>query len=97
VHVLDLAFALPIAVAAGVGYLRRRGLGELAAPVMLTFFAVTSIPIALTPVVSALRSHDAEWLPVAPVSVIAVLCVAALWQSLKSNGTDLSEGSGGDD
>jgi hypothetical protein len=85
VHVLDLSVALPLAFLTGVAGLRRRSLGVHATPVVLTMFMVMSLPIVLTPVASALRSHPTEWLPVAPVSTIAVLCAAALWQSLKTS------------
>jgi len=86
VHVIDLSLALPVAFLTGLAALRRRALGELATPAVLTMFMVMSLPIALTPVVSAFRSHPAEWIPVVPLSVIAVLCAAGVWQSLKTSG-----------
>ena len=85
VHVLDLSLGLPLAFLTGVAALRRRALGVLATPAVLTLFMVMSLPIVLTPVASAVRSHPTEWLPVAPVSTIAVLFAAALWQSLKAS------------
>jgi hypothetical protein len=86
VHVLDLALALPVAFLTGVASLRRRVLGVLATPAVLTLFMVMSLPIVLTPVASAVRSHPTEWVQVVPISAIAVLCAAALWQSLKASG-----------
>jgi hypothetical protein len=88
VHVLDLSLALPVAFLTGLAALRRRPDGILATPAVLTLFMVMSLPIVLTPVASAFRSHPTEWLPVAPVSTIAVLCAIALWQSLRTPRAD---------
>jgi hypothetical protein len=78
VHVLDLAIALPTAFITGVAVLQSRALGLVAAPAVLAFLIVMSIPIVLTPVASALRSHPAEWGAAPPVLVIGLLCSAAL-------------------
>lgn len=83
VHVLDLAVVLPTAFVTGVAALQGRALGLLATPVMLSFLIVMSIPIALTPLASALRSHPAEWGVVPPVLAIGVVCAAALWHVIR--------------
>jgi len=83
VHVLDLAVALPTVFITGVAVLQRRVLGLLATPAMLAFLVVMSIPIVLTPVASALRSHPAEWGAAPPVLAIGVLCAAALWHVVR--------------
>lgn len=78
VHVLDLALFLPAAFAAGLWLLTGRRSGLLLAPCMLTFFALTSIPIIVTPLVAAARSSDPVWGAVAPVSAVALVSVGAL-------------------
>ena len=83
VHVLDLAIALPTAFITGVAALQRRALGLVAGPAVLAFLIVMSIPIVLTPVASALRSHPAEWGAAPPVLVIGLLCSAALWHLIR--------------
>jgi hypothetical protein len=83
VHVLDLAIALPTAFITGVAVLQRRALGLVATPAVLAFLIVMSIPIVLTPVASALRSHPAEWGAAPPVLAIGVLCAAALWHLVR--------------
>ena len=83
VHVLDLAVALPTVLVTGVAVLQRRALGLLAAPAVLTFLIVMSIPIVLTPLASALRSHPAEWGVAPPVLAIGLLCAAALWHLVR--------------
>lgn len=83
VHVLDLAVALPTVFITGVAVVRRRVLGLLATPAVLAFLIAMSIPIVLTPVASALRSHPAEWGAAPPVLAIGVLCAAALWHVVR--------------
>lgn len=94
VHVLDLALALPVAFFTGIAALRRRTLGVVATPAVLTLFMVMSLPIALTPVASTIRDHHTEWLPVGPISVIAALCAAALWHSLSASRSPSKRGLG---
>lgn len=84
VHVLDLSLALPLAFLTGLAAMRRRPLGVLATPSVLTLFMVMSLPIVLTPVASEIRSHPAEWLPVAPITTVALLCAMALYRSLRT-------------
>lgn len=90
VHVLDLAVALPTAFVTGVAVLQRRAIGLVATPAVLSFLIVMSIPIVLTPVASALRSHPAEWGVAPPVLAIGVLCAAALWHVVRPESPDRS-------
>ncbi|TXL57501.1 hypothetical protein [Aeromicrobium terrae] len=83
VHVLDLAFALPLAFLAGWGMRARRRWAVLLAPVMLSFFVVMSLPIVATPFVAALRGHAVAWGVVLPITSIAILCAIALIQCLR--------------
>ena len=88
VHVLDLSVALPTAFITGVAVLRSQALGLLATPAVLAFLVVMSIPIALTPFASALRSHPAEWGVAPPVLAIGVLCAGALWLVVRQSRRD---------
>lgn len=82
VHVLDLAFFLPAAFAAGWFLRSGRQWALVLAPVMLAFFVLTSVPIIVTPVVAAVRGHDATWGAAGPVTVIAVVSAVALARAL---------------
>lgn len=78
VHVLDLAFFLPAAFVAGFTLHARSRTALTAAPGLLVLISLTCLPIATTPVVSALLSHEASWGAVGPVLVMATLACAAL-------------------
>jgi hypothetical protein len=78
VHVLDLAFFLPSAFVVGFTLHARSRTVLIAAPGLLVLMVLTCLPIATTPVVSALLSHQASWGVVGPVLVIATLACAAL-------------------
>ena len=69
-HVLDLSFFLPAVFITGVLLLRRQALGCAGAPGQLTWVALTCLPIVVTPVVAALRGHEAGWAVLLPVGVI---------------------------
>jgi hypothetical protein len=80
VHILDLAFFLPAAIASGVLLLRRRPLGHTAAPALLVLLILTGIPILLTPVVQAMRGETAAWGVVLPIGTLtAVLLGLLIW------------------
>src|SRR3990170_3083425 len=57
VHILDLAFFLPAAIATGVLLLRGKPLAHTVAPSMIVFLGLTGVPILLTPAVQAMRGH----------------------------------------
>jgi hypothetical protein len=78
VHVLDLAFFLPSAFVVGFTLHARSRTALIAAPGLLVLMVLTCLPIATTPVVSAMLSHEASWGAVGPVLVIATLACAAL-------------------
>lgn len=87
VHVLDLAFFLPATAATGVLLLRGRPLGYATAAGQLTWVALTSLPILVTPLVAAMRGHQPVWAVMVPVGVILAGSVAALLSLLRHNRT----------
>lgn len=78
VHVLDLAFFLPAAVVSGILLLRRHRWGYATAPPLLTWMALTCLPILVTLVVAAARGHDAAWAVTGPIGLMLLTSVAAL-------------------
>jgi hypothetical protein len=83
VHVLDLSFFLPAAAASGVLLLRRHRFGYATAAGQLTWVALTSLPILVTPLVAEVRGHQAAWAVIGPVGVILLGSVAALLRFLR--------------
>jgi len=80
VHILDLAFFLPAAVATGVMVLKQRPLAYTLAPGMIVFLILTGVPILLTPVVQSVRGQAAVWGVVGPIGTLtAVLLVVLVW------------------
>jgi hypothetical protein len=80
VHILDLAFFLPAAVATGVMLLKQRPLAYTLAPGMIVFLILTGVPILLTPVVQSVRGQAAAWGVVGPIGTLtAVLFVVLVW------------------
>lgn len=84
VHILDLGFFLPGAIATGVLLLRREPLGYVLAPALLVFLILTGIPILITPVVQSVRGEAAAWGVVAPIGTLTVLLAALLARLLAS-------------
>ena len=80
VHILDLAFFLPAAVATGVMVLKQRPLAYTLAPGMIVFLILTGVPILLTPVVQSVRGQAAAWGVVGPIGALtAVLLAVLVW------------------
>ena len=80
VHVLDLGFFLPAAIATGVLLLRRTPFAHTLAPAFVVFLVLTGVPILLTPVVQAARGGVAAWGVVAPIgTLVVVLSVLLVW------------------
>ena len=84
VHVLDLAFFLPAVFASGLSLLRRQWLGYATAAGQLTFLALTSLPILVTPVVAQVRGHTPAWSVVGPVGVLFLATVLVLSRFLRA-------------
>jgi hypothetical protein len=84
VHILDLALLLPAALATGLLLRRRRPLGMLLAPPMLTFFVLTGVPILLTPVVQVLRGEAPDWSGAVAIGALVVVMLALLSWLLSS-------------
>lgn len=78
VHVLDLAFFLPAAATSGVLLLRRHPFGYTTAAGQLTWVALTSLPILVTPLVADARGHQPAYAVTGPIGVILFASVAAL-------------------
>jgi hypothetical protein len=74
VHVLDLAFLLPMAVLAGVSLWQRKPFGYASAGGVLTLMGLTGLPIVATVIVSATRDTDATWSLVPPIAALSVVC-----------------------
>ena len=78
VHILDLAFFLPAAIATGVLLLRRRPLGYTVAPALVVFLILTGVPILITPVVQSVRGEAANWGVVGPIGVLTLVLLGLL-------------------
>ncbi len=61
VHVIDLAWFLPLTVACGLSLRRRGPLGFTAAPAVLLTMALIGLPIAITPLIQQARGDDPVW------------------------------------
>jgi hypothetical protein len=84
VHVLDLAFYLPAAFAAGVLLLRNRAFAYVIAPAMLLFLTLTGLPILLTPLVAAGRGDEPGWTVLPPIGAITLTSLALTVRLLSS-------------
>ena len=78
VHILDLAFFLPAAIATGVLLLKRVPLAFTLAPGLIVFLILTGLPILITPVVQAMRGMPPGWGVVAPIGTLTVLLLGVL-------------------
>lgn len=84
VHILDLSFFLPAAVATGVMLLRRKSLGYTFAPPLIVFLILTGVPILITPVVQSVRGETAAWAVMVPIGTLTVLLLGLLIWLLKT-------------
>jgi hypothetical protein len=82
VHVLDLAFFLPAAMAAGILLRRGRAWGHTLAPVVLTAMAGISLGIVLLTVVAAARDQDAALAVAGVIGVLGVVQAVTCWRFL---------------
>jgi hypothetical protein len=78
VHILDLAFFLPAAVATGVMLLRRKALGCTLAPALNVFLILTGVPILITPAVQTARGETASWGVVGPIGILTLVLLGVL-------------------
>ncbi|GAB3159801.1 hypothetical protein [Microbispora hainanensis] len=78
VHVLDLSFFLPAAFITGVLLLRDRPWAYATAPGLLVFFALTGLPIMVTPFVAQARGDEPAWAVLPPILAITIACLAVL-------------------
>ena len=78
VHILDLAFFLPAAIATGVLLLKRKPLAYTLAPALIVFLTLPGVPIRITPVVQAARGETAVWGVVGPIGTLTVALLGLL-------------------
>ncbi len=78
VHILDLGFFLPAAIATGIGLVRNKPLAYSVAPALLVFLILTGIPILITPVVQSARGEAAAWGVWVPIGTLTVVMLALL-------------------
>ncbi|HZJ62461.1 MAG TPA: hypothetical protein VFD36_02995 [Kofleriaceae bacterium] len=86
VHILDLALLLPAMIVVGVALLRRRALGALLAPILLTFAIMMAIAIAGMVAMMYLRGLALDTTPTIIMAIIAVWCSAVLIALLRNLG-----------
>ena len=78
VHILDLAFFLPAAIATGVLLIKRRPLAYTVAPALIVFLILTGVPILITPLVQAARGETANWGVIGPIGVLTLALLGLL-------------------
>ena len=78
VHILDLAFFLPAAIATGVLLLQRRPFAHTIAPALIVFLILTGLPILITPVVQSVRGNAADWGVVGPIGALTLALLGLL-------------------
>jgi hypothetical protein len=87
VHVLDLALFLPAVLASGTLLLRRRPLGYVTAPGVLTFLILTCLPVLVTPLMSMANGRDPAWGALAPLGLVFVAATGVLCRTLRRPGS----------
>jgi uncharacterized membrane protein (DUF485 family) len=76
VQVLDLAIFLPAIFITGISLLRKKTLGNILTPVLLTFFILMDITIAFLVMIMKQKGIEAD------VSVAVVMAVLALLSAI---------------
>ncbi len=84
VHILDLGFFLPAALAVGMMLRKKRPPAYTLAPAFIVFLILTGVPILVTPVVQTLRGAEADWGVVAPIGTLTLGLIGLLLWLLKS-------------
>jgi hypothetical protein len=84
VHVLDMAFFLPALILAGVLLWRRRSLGYVLAPVVLTMAALLGLGIVCLQFVLDARGDEPVWALAAGIGVVTMIEVALVIQLLRN-------------
>jgi hypothetical protein len=83
VHVLDLAFLLPLAVVTGVAHWRRRAFGLLFAPALLVFFILMGVAIISMTFVMHARGVSSSLAPVPIMGGSVLISVLLLILALR--------------
>ena len=89
VHVLDLAIFLPGAVLAGALLWRRRALGYVLAPLVLTMMALFGVTVVCINAVLAARGLDAVWAVALGMTAFSTVALVALSRFLSAARDDL--------
>jgi len=78
VHILDLAFFLPAAIATGLMLLRCQPFAYTAAPAMIVFLILTGVPILITPLVQIVRGLAPDWRVSGPIGILTLALLGLL-------------------
>jgi hypothetical protein len=78
VHILDLAFFLPLVFATGVMLLKGKPLAYTLAVPLIVFLVLTGVPILFTPLVQTARGELAAWGVVLPIGTLTFAGVVVL-------------------
>jgi hypothetical protein len=70
VYVIDLSIVLPLHVIAGIALLRRRELGYVLAPIVLSFGVIMALSIACLLTVMRHRGLEASWVVAAAMTAV---------------------------
>lgn len=92
VHVLDMAFFLPALVLAGLLLWRRRSLGYVLAPVVLTTATLLGLGIVSLQFVLAARGDEPVWALAAGIGVLTVVEVALALRLLRNTYRTIATG-----
>ena len=88
VHVIDLAVFLPAALLAGALLWRRRALGYLLAPLVLTMMVLFGVTIVCSNVVFAARGLDAVWALALGMAAFVTVALVTLSRFLRAAARD---------
>ncbi len=84
VHILDLGFFLPAALAVGMMLRKKRPLAYTLAPAFIVFLILTGAPIMMTPVVQTVRGMEAGWGVAVTIGTLTLGLIGLLIWLLKS-------------
>ncbi len=85
VHVLDLAVVLPGIFVTGLLVLKKRSIGFVLAPVVLTFFILMDLTIAILTVMMVTKGFEGSMIVAGVMTMLALASALLLVQYLRSN------------
>jgi hypothetical protein len=83
VHVLDIAICLPALIISGIALIKRKNIGLLLAPTMMTFCIFMAVAIAAMVFVMKSKGQEAEYGLTAVFGIIALVSGSFLFQYLR--------------